>query len=182
MRRIFSQAFGSGTHDPAAIPESMDLVRNVHKAHHVLDAAHDEYLKPYNLTTAKFRLLMWLLACEKVGYDDGLLPSELSRFQGISPNTVSSLLSGLQEQGLIQRAKHSTDHRKQIITISDAGRDLFNQISTRYLDYMHATLSGLSHEEREILITLLKKMVVSIQSATEAEHHNAHPVSAPPTE
>src|SRR5579859_2589273 len=87
---------------------------------HMMSSATDDFLKPYNLTGAKFRLLLWLFACEKSDFQDGLLPSQLSKIQGITPNTVSSLLDGLQEQGLIERVRHPSDHRKRIVTITEA--------------------------------------------------------------
>jgi len=170
-RQVFMAAFGDFTKDWPELSVSIELMRNVHKTYHVLDAAQEEYLKPYNLTAAKFRLLVWLIACDKIGYADGLMPSQLSRFQGVSPNTVSALLSGAQEQGLIERVRHPTDHRKQIITITQTGRDLISQINASYATHLQNMFADLTHEECEILITLLHKLTHSIQSAVP---HPAH--------
>ncbi len=160
-REIFRAAFGDLRDDESI----MSLIRNVHHAYHVMDSAHEEYLKPFALTGAKLRMLTWLLACDKVGYADGLLPSQLSRFQNVSPNTVSSLLAGLEDQRWIERTKHPTDNRKQIITITDSGRTLLQSVFPKYKQFIDSTMIGLSREEREILVTLLNKLTQSMQDA-----------------
>jgi DNA-binding MarR family transcriptional regulator len=158
--------------DPAVI----NIMWRMGYTMHLLKSAIDEFLKPYNLTGAKFRLLMWLLACEKAEFSDGLLPSQLSHFQGISPNTVSALLDGLQEQGLIQRARHPTDHRKRIVTITDAGRQRLAHIGAAYKTFAETTITGLSPDERQALTDLLDKLADSIR-ATQQQNTEHTPES-----
>lgn len=164
IREVFQRAFGDTSFDESP----MKLFAHVHKTYNIMSAATEDFLRPYNLTSAKFRMLTWLLACDKIGFNDGLLPSQLSRFQGVSPNTTSSLLAGLEEQELIQRVKHPTDNRKQIITITDEGRKLIHEVGPRYVQFMDALSSALSQEERQILMTLLNKMAHAILDVTES--------------
>ena len=162
FQRVFSALKGQGPHPDMSI---MNVLRQLHRADHVLSTAYDEFLKPYNLTSAKYRLLSWLMACDKVGFSDGLLPSQLSFVQAISPNTVTVLLHGLQEQGLIARARHPVDHRKQIITITESGRELLKRLLPVYFDFMQSSLAGLTVEERVTLANLLGKLVDSIEQS-----------------
>jgi DNA-binding MarR family transcriptional regulator len=157
-RQIFQEAFGDLVQDDSAF----QLFRSIHRASGILNAATDDHLRPHNLTSAKFRLLMWLLACKRTDYEEGMLPSRLSRMHDSSPNTISALLNGLEEQGLIERHKHPKDHRKSIILISDTGIDLVEAIHRGYTEFVMSTMQGLSEEERQILVTLLNKMSVSI--------------------
>lgn len=172
-QRIFATL--DPTHRLSPDPAVMNILWRMGYTMHLLKSAIDEFLKPYNLTGAKFRLLMWLLACEKAEFSDGLLPSQLSHFQGISPNTVSALLDGLQEQGLIQRARHPTDHRKRIVTITDAGRERLEVISIVYKQFAEATTAGLSPDEHHVMTQLLDKLADSIRTAQQqigaAPHH-----------
>jgi DNA-binding MarR family transcriptional regulator len=165
-KRIFAAL--DPEHKRSPEPAVINVMWRLGYTMHLMMAASDDFLKPYNLTSAKFRLLMWLLACEKAGFSDGLLPSQLSHFQGISPNTVSALLDGLQEQGLIQRVRHPTDHRKRIITITDAGRQRLESIGAAYKNFAEATIAGLSPDERQMLTGLLDKLVDSIRAAQQA--------------
>ncbi|MHB8627158.1 MAG: MarR family winged helix-turn-helix transcriptional regulator [Aggregatilineales bacterium] len=168
-KRIFSALDPDHTHSPD--PAVIGVMWRLGYTMHLMMAASDDFLKPYNLTSAKFRMLTWLLACEKAGFSDGLLPSQLSHFQGISPNTVSALMDGLQEQGLIQRIRHPTDHRKRIITITDAGRDRLGHIGVAYKHFAEATIAGLSPDERQTLAGLLDKLADSIRAAQAQGDH-----------
>ncbi len=164
-RDVFAKAFGDQLegHDISA----HQLTGQLHKTYHLLGVANEEFLRPYGLTTAKFRMLMWLLASERAGYDDGLLPSMLSRFHGVSPNTTSSLIAGMEQQSLLRREKHPTDNRKTILRLTDSGRELVEHIRMDFDAFSRSLVSGLSKEERDILITLLEKMSKSISVGNE---------------
>lgn len=164
IRDVFRRAFGEP--DSAYETSQMRLFTMVHRAYNVVSTVNEDFLRPYNLTGAKLRMLAWLKACDKIGYNDGLLPSQLSRFQNVSPNTTSSLLHGLQKQGLIRRVKHPTDNRKYIITITDAGREVIDEVGPRYFQFMKSVSGGLSSEENQILITLLNKLTNNLLEAT----------------
>ena len=162
FKRVFGALNGQGPHPDMSI---INVLRQLHRADHALSTAYDDFFKPYNLTSAKYRLLTWLMACDKVGFSDGLLPSQLSFVQAISPNTVTVLLQGLQEQDLIARARHPIDHRKQIITITEAGRELIQRLLPIYFDYMQSSVAGLTVGERLTLAHLLGKLVDSVEQS-----------------
>ncbi len=138
------------------------LNRQLHKTYNILVAAQDDALRPLKLSSAKYRMLMWLLACERADFPDGRLPSALSRFQGVTPNTISALISGLEQEGWIERQKHPTDARKTILNITALGRNLIEETNQQFNSWVGHTLGDLSEEERQILITLLDKMANSI--------------------
>jgi len=175
--RFYSRVFAeldpqhTRTPDPAVI----DILSRMGYTMHLLKSAVDDFLKPYNLTSAKFRLLMWLMACEKAEFSDGLLPSQLSHFQGISPNTVSALLDGLEEQALIRRARHPIDHRKRIVTMTESGRERLEHIGIAYKHFAEATITQLSPDERQQLTVLLDKLADSVRAAHQSIEHVAEP-------
>ena len=49
-------------------------------------------------------------------------PTHLSRCQSVSKNTISSLIGGLEEQGLVERELDRDDKRVFRIHLTDAGR------------------------------------------------------------
>jgi DNA-binding MarR family transcriptional regulator len=160
-REVFTKAFGDQL--PALFDHSAHaLNRQIHKTYNIMVAAHDDMLRPLNLSWAKYRLLVWLLACERAEYPDGRLPSALSKFQGVTPNTISALIGGLEDEGWIERQKHPTDARKTILNITDTGRTLVEDTHVQSNEWVGQLLKDLSEEERQILITLLDKMAKSI--------------------
>jgi DNA-binding MarR family transcriptional regulator len=104
--------------------EVLDLFHHLKAVSHLLSYLIGEYRKDGKLSQARMRLLIRLVIDNKLGIDAGLQPSALSESLGVSRNTVSALLNGLQEQGLIERHLHPTDRRQFLIRITPAGCDL----------------------------------------------------------
>lgn len=141
----------------------LQVLHSLAKAYHMLSGLAERQVGTHNLSIAKIRLLFWL----KSRYDDGtdgggLLPSELSKFQGVMPNTVSSLLNSLRTTGLVEQATHPKDRRKHIIKITQEGRDLLQEIAPIYPQYLDEVLHDLSQDERQTLLALLNKVIDAI--------------------
>src|SRR5258708_945743 len=116
-REMIQRAFGD------ADDKAVELFGNLMKAQHMISGIMERHMVQYDLSRAKLGILMWLNTLDEDGADSGLLPSEISKMRGVMPNTVSSLLNSLREQGLIEQFRHSQDRRKRIIRITQAGRD-----------------------------------------------------------
>ncbi len=115
-----------------------------------------------DLSGPRWLLLLRLMAEEHEGNRDGLTPTGLSHFQNVSKNTISSLLRGLEEQGLIQRAIDSDDKRLFRIQLSERGRSLMAVAAPQRIRYLNCLVSGLAAEEKEQLFTLLGKLYYSV--------------------
>lgn len=110
------------------------------------------------LSGPRWGLLLRLLAEEERGNCDGITPTSLSHFQNVSKNTISALLRGLEEQGLIQRALDPEDHRLFRIQLTQAGRELVKTTAPTRMRAMNHTADGLSATERAELLALLEKL------------------------
>src|SRR5689334_4347920 len=144
---------------------SMELFGNLMKTYHILSSLTERSTARYNLSTAKMRILYWLKTRAMDGAEGGgLLPSELSRFHGVTPNTISSLLTSLREAGLIEQINHPVDRRKRIIKITQKGLDLLQDVGPEHFRYVRELFADLSSEERQILITLLRKLSQSLKA------------------
>jgi DNA-binding MarR family transcriptional regulator len=136
----------------------LDLFRKLMKVSHLLSHLANEYREDVKLSPARMRLLMRLAVSDRMGDDNGLPPSELSRFLGVSRNTVSALLNGLEEQGLIERHLHPTDRRQFLIHITPGGHDLVCTRAPEFGAFVASMFETLSPEERATLLTLLDKL------------------------
>jgi len=177
VRRVYGALRDSDKHD---FDETLFRAqRGLTIASHVITSIYDDFFRAYDLTPAKFWLLSWLAACEKSGYSDGSLPSELSKLQGTSPNTISTVLKGLRKQGLVTFTRHPNDHRKRIVAITEEGRALITRVRSAYAPLISKTLGGLSREERETLAGLLEKLTASIVAARGDPHKPAETDAQP---
>jgi DNA-binding MarR family transcriptional regulator len=140
---------------------ALELTRNIGLAHHIL-AAFAERDMEGEVTFAQFRMLSWLYMQDSDS-KAGLLPSQLSKMQGVTPNTVSSLIQHLLKQGLIERVNHPEDRRKRIIKITETGRTFVRESAPRQYEHLVQLLGGLNAEEQQILMTLTRKLVTTIK-------------------
>jgi MarR family transcriptional regulator, negative regulator of the multidrug operon emrRAB len=89
-------------------------------------------------------------------------PTHLSRCQNVSKNTISSLIGGLEEQGLVERELDRTDKRVFRIHLTDTGRQAVQETAPEHVAYLNALAGGLTEEERGQLIGLLEKLHASL--------------------
>ena len=152
MREAMSEVFG------VQDMETLDLFHHLKSVSHILSYLVGEYRKDGKLSHARMRLLIRLVIDNKLGIESGVQPSELSEDLGVSRNTVSALLNGLQEQGLIERHLHPTDRRQFLIRITPAGCDLVYQRAPQIAAFIASLFDHLSPDERQTLQALLDKL------------------------
>ncbi len=93
----------------------------------------------------------------------GLTPTELSQFQQVSKNTISSLLRGLEEQGYIQREIDPKDLRVFRIHLTEAGRQLILSMGPKRVQGLNQLLVDMSDDEKTLLIQLLHTLRISLE-------------------
>ena len=98
------------------------------------------------------------------GVTAGVTPTHLSRIRNVSKNTISALLRGLEEQGLIERALDPEDRRGFRIRLTEAGRDLVRSTSPQHLARLNLLASGLTPDEQRQLVELVRKLYRSLTS------------------
>jgi DNA-binding MarR family transcriptional regulator len=107
-------------------------------------------------------VLMRLLWEEHSGNCAGLTPTGLSHNQHVSRNTVSALLRGLEDQGLIVRKLDPDDRRVFRIALTETGRRIAQDMAPRNVDHLNSLISQLSQSDQSHLIILLSKLYQSL--------------------
>ncbi|NPV08675.1 MAG: MarR family transcriptional regulator [Anaerolineae bacterium] len=151
----------------------MELARRVRRAAHLYETIASQDLRDSDMSGPRFGLLIRLYAEEKRSPGHGISPTHLSQCQRVSKNTISSMLRGLEEQGLIERTLDPDDRRVFRIRLSDAGRELVRTVSPQHFERMNQLASGLTEAEREQLASLLDKLIRSLSAHLEADSSTA---------
>lgn len=81
-----------------------------------------------------------------------LLPNELAAMEKITTQSMSQILSKLQQMDLIKRRISETDKRKAIITLSDLGRDLLYQVRNERNEWLNKALEATCTAEEKALL------------------------------
>lgn len=144
---------------------TLNVFRNLMKASGMLGALHEKRLARHNMSTAKMRLLFWLAMRD----EEGLMPSELGKIQGIMPNTVTSLVNGLREAGLVEQGSHPDDRRKKIIWITPAGKAAIRDLAPSHNAFVEQVFDHLTHEQLDTLNTLLLSLIERARQLEEPE-------------
>ncbi len=153
----------------------LELVAMIRGLANLYEAAEVPPEAAIDLSGPRWLLLLRLMAEERAGKGDGLTPTGLSHFQNVSKNTISSLLRGLEDQGLIERAIDPDDKRLFRIQLSVRGRSLMAEAAPQRIRYLNCLVSGLTVEEKDQLFALLGKLYYSVVQncglRSPADHH-----------
>jgi DNA-binding MarR family transcriptional regulator len=118
--------------------------------------------KDEELSGPRMGLLIRLIEEEQHHHPEGVTPTVLSQGQHVSRNTISALLKGLEEQGLIERRLDPKDHRLFRIKITSTGKELVNRRAPARIQHMNEMVAVLTPEERTQLIRLMSKLFISL--------------------
>lgn len=106
-------------HGWADAADGMAAVTSIFRAQQILLARIDEALRPFQLTFARFELLMLLHFSRR-----GALPmGTIGRRLQVHPTSVTSAVDRLERQSLVVRSTHPTDRRAKLVRLTDEGRD-----------------------------------------------------------
>lgn len=157
MRNLFKAL--TGNEDST----SFELIGLIHVVAIEMEKASNQRFGSHRVSGPRWGILFRIFAEEKLGEQNGITPTELSQFQGVGKNTMSSLLRGLEEQELILRTLDPVDRRHFRILLTPKGRELVMQTAQRRNLLTLQVASCLSHEERLQLVTLLDKLIQSMK-------------------
>jgi DNA-binding MarR family transcriptional regulator len=94
----------------------------------------------------------------------------LGRRSGIHLSDMVATINELAERGLVERAPDPSDRRRNIISLTVAGKRQLRRLEKRLAECQDELLAPLSLEERQRLTELLSRLL---------DHHNQAPVPGP---
>ncbi|MEJ8572128.1 bifunctional helix-turn-helix transcriptional regulator/GNAT family N-acetyltransferase [Microbaculum marinum] len=101
-----------------------------------------------------------------------LTASDLTRDLGIDPGYLSRMLRGLEERGLLVRQPSETDGRRQILTLTEAGRQAFAGLDEASAKQVGNLLDAMSEPDRKRLL----QAMATVQELLGGEPQSAAPI------
>lgn len=80
-------------------------------------------------------------------------------------STISRQVAGLVKRGLIERRADPDDGRASVLTVTDAGRELAEQLRKRRVEMLEHIVADWDRADREQLATLLRRFVDDYETA-----------------
>ncbi|MGH0033881.1 MAG: MarR family winged helix-turn-helix transcriptional regulator [Myxococcota bacterium] len=110
----------------------------------LIDAFQQQVLAPFGLSSGDYGVLA---ALRRAGAPYQLTPSKLySRLQR-SSGGMTKILKRLEERGLVERAPDPRDGRGSVVSLTEAGGALHEQVFLAYLEATQDLLDPLSETE-----------------------------------
>jgi len=128
------------THDPVAALRDFNRFYTI-----VIGVLHEGLLDtPYSLTEARVIF--------ELAQRDATEVVDLRRTLDLDPGYLSRILAHFQTDGLITRERSAVDGRRQVIRLTDRGREMFGMLDARSAQETRKLLAGLSGEEQRRLL------------------------------
>ena len=125
--------------------------------HHLLMTNHTAFrkrifsaLKNEGLTSGQPKVLEYLAE------HDGAMQKDIAAACRIEPATMTSLLYGMEQTGLITRS--APDRRSLSVYLTEKGKALVPLIEQEFARIESVATNGFSDDERELLISLLSRL------------------------
>ena len=103
---------------------------------------------PYSLTEA--RILF------EVAQSDDLTATELCKELGLDAGYLSRIISGLEQQGLLERVRSEADGRQRLLRLTPDGRQAFALLDQRSRDEVAEMLGNLSESDQRRLLEAME--------------------------
>ena len=121
----------------------------------------EQLVREHGLTSAGWDIICAL----RRSSPQRLSPGDLSRAVMMSSAGMSAQLDQFEKAGLVERSPHPEDKRAINVSVTRSGQKLVDQLIGPYLAVHERFLTGLSARDRRTLAALLRKLLLSLESA-----------------
>jgi len=143
------------------VTTNREIAFNINDVARLLRTYADQKASSFGLTRAKWAVLARLDRFE------GLKQNELAEMLDLQPISLTRLLDGLSENGLIERRSDPNDRRAKRLFLTPAARPLLDRLSELGEDLMTTALAGLDRSEMSALLTSLTTIKENLRQAVQ---------------
>ena len=145
-------------------PENRELAFSINDVARLLRTYADHEARRFGMTRAKWAVLARLDRFE------GLKQTELAEMLDLQPITLTRLLDGLADNGLIERRADPDDRRAKRLFLTPAARPLLERLTELGEGLMATALEGLAPAEIDALLGRLTTVKENLRRAIQKQH------------
>ena len=144
-----------GFYVPGQYPPEQSVGYLLNKVMSSILSQADGRLAAYKLTYVQWIPLFKLLR------EDGCTPIAMARDLSVDPAALTRSLHRLEAKGLLRRERSTQDRRVVHLHLSDEGRAVAEHVPGVLAEVLNAHLDGFSHDEWQVLLKLLQRMLAN---------------------
>jgi DNA-binding MarR family transcriptional regulator len=126
--------------------------------YNLLNNAMSTYLKEFDLTPAKFNVLMTI---RHQGGKKGISQVEISKHLIVTPSNMTRLLDKLEREKLVHRFARKNDRRVNVVRVTERGASLLDSVWPGYNRMLKKMGAQLSMGEQKKLSQLVIKWITA---------------------
>ncbi|TWP50445.1 MarR family transcriptional regulator [Lentzea tibetensis] len=130
------------------------LIRRAQQVHNQLWAAEVSS----DVTSTQFAVL------SAIAVNPATDQNSLAREASLDTSTVADVVNRLAARGFLARAKHPEDRRRNVLTLTDEGARVFEEISESALRMTDKLVGCLTEGDRRDLVRILQRVVEAGES------------------
>jgi DNA-binding MarR family transcriptional regulator len=133
-------------------PVAMAAVTSIMRAQQLVNGAVDRALRPFELTFARYEVLMLLRFSR-----EGALPiTKVGDRLMVHPTGITKLVDKLQQQGFVERVANPDDRRGTLARLTPAGRSVAKRATTAVEGIRFG--ADLPDADLEAIVTVLQRL------------------------
>lgn len=141
----------------------MGVIGRISRLSRIFEQEIQQVFARFGLHRGEFDVLATL---RRSGEPYRLNPSDLSLALMVSSGGMTNRLDRLERASLVERRPDPGDRRGTQVGLTEEGRRVVDAMVAEHIANEHRLLSALSETEREELTTLLRKLLLSMESPT----------------
>ncbi|WP_299493998.1 MarR family transcriptional regulator [uncultured Shewanella sp.] len=138
----------------------MAVTGRLAKLNHIVSQAQSQVFSEFSLNMGEFDVLATLL---RSGSPYSLTPNQLLQTLMLSSGAMTNRVDRLEAKSLVYRQADPNDRRGVLVTLTETGETLINQVIKKHVDRGHRLLEPLTVQEQEALADLLKKLLIEYE-------------------
>jgi DNA-binding MarR family transcriptional regulator len=134
----------------------------IRRAEQALMGHHEAVLRGYGLTMTQYTVLLILLR------EDAMSGAQLARAGGVTQQSMASVLTGMQNKGLIERQPSAVHAKVLMAALTPTGRDLLERAYGDVIVLERALTDRFTPAERERFCEFLDRATATLVAQTPA--------------
>jgi|ERR1700733_15049313 len=139
---------------PAAIPDRLSPVDGLAQLSFLVYGTLERLAAEHDLSIVQTRLLGVLR-------DRKPTMNQLAKLLGLDKSSVTGLVDRAQRRGLVARVPSTADRRAVLVNLTDDGRSLVSQVSTRFEAEVSTMLGLLPSRDRQALSRIMSRLLAA---------------------
>jgi DNA-binding MarR family transcriptional regulator len=152
---------------PELDSSSLGVLARISRLARMIGADAEKVLKEFGLSDVEFQLLAEIRTAGSP--EHRVSPRDLLHPLMVSSGGLTNRVDRLERAGLVERVANPSDRRGILVQLTPQGLELVNEVTTAYLANQNEVLDrGLTHEERDSLAILLRKLLTAMTQQEES--------------